>query len=179
MPTNPGIDKSPRSTYRITVLGFQQVAHQLQTLASARLGRVCIFVSALSSAMGPEKKNSTRANLVGFGPTSRPRGCSWAVPRRANSCPSTHGCRLTTAPALEERRGNLQHLLRKANGGGVRFNEHIRGDGATVFAHACKLGFEGIVSKHRAHPYRSGPTKSWIKVKNPSAPGVLRFEDGT
>jgi bifunctional non-homologous end joining protein LigD len=52
---------------------------------------------------------------------------------------------------LEERRGNLQHLLRKANGGGVQFNEHIAGDGQTIFEHACKLGFEGIVSKHRAH----------------------------
>jgi bifunctional non-homologous end joining protein LigD len=80
---------------------------------------------------------------------------------------------------LEERRGNLQHLLRKANGGGVQFNEHIDGDGTTIFQHACKLGFEGIVSKHRQHPYRSGPSKVWIKVKNPKAPGILRFEDKT
>jgi bifunctional non-homologous end joining protein LigD len=78
---------------------------------------------------------------------------------------------------LEERRGRLQYLLRKANGVGVQFNEHIDGDGATIFAHACKLGFEGIVSKHRAHPYRSGPSKTWIKVKNPSAPAVLRFQE--
>jgi ATP-dependent DNA ligase len=47
------------------------------------------------------------------------------------------------------------------------------------FQHACKLGFEGIVSKRRDHPYRSGPSKGWIKVKNPTAPGVLRFEDRT
>jgi ATP-dependent DNA ligase len=36
------------------------------------------------------------------------------------------------------------------------------GDGATVFEHACKLGFEGIVSKHRKRPYQSGPSKSWL-----------------
>ena len=78
---------------------------------------------------------------------------------------------------LEERKGNLQHLLRNVTAPGLQFNEHIEGDGATIFAHACKLGFEGIVSKHRAHPYRSGPSKSWIKVKNPNAPGVLRFEE--
>jgi ATP-dependent DNA ligase len=47
--------------------------------------------------------------------------------------------------------------------------------GQTIFEHACKLGFEGIVSKNRAHPYRSGTSKSWIKVKNPKAPGVLRL----
>src|SRR6266540_1176649 len=32
---------------------------------------------------------------------------------------------------------------------GIRFNEHIEGDGPTVFAHACKLGLEGIVSKRK------------------------------
>jgi hypothetical protein len=30
-----------------------------------------------------------------------------------------------------------------------RANEHIEGDGPTVFAHACKMGLEGIVSKRR------------------------------
>ena len=32
---------------------------------------------------------------------------------------------------------------------GIRFNEHMEGDGPTVFAHACKLGLEGIVSKRK------------------------------
>jgi ATP-dependent DNA ligase len=35
---------------------------------------------------------------------------------------------------------------------GIRFNEHMEGDGPTVFAHACKLGLEGIVSKRRILP---------------------------
>jgi hypothetical protein len=46
-----------------------------------------------------------------------------------------------------------------------------------VFDHACKLRLEGIVSKHREHPYRSGPSRAWLKIKNPDAPGVLRFKD--
>jgi bifunctional non-homologous end joining protein LigD len=79
---------------------------------------------------------------------------------------------------LEERKGTLQHLLRNTKNGGIQLNEHILGDGATIFLHACKLGLEGIVSKHREHPYRSGASKAWIKVKNPTAPGVLRFDDG-
>ena len=78
---------------------------------------------------------------------------------------------------LEERKGTLQNLLRKVTDPGVQFNEHIIGDGAIIFEHACKLGFEEIVSKHREHPYRSGPSKSWVKIKNPNAPGVLRFKD--
>jgi bifunctional non-homologous end joining protein LigD len=76
---------------------------------------------------------------------------------------------------LEARKGRLQHLLERVTDQGIQFNEHLDGDGATIFEHACKLGFEGIVSKHRNHPYRSGPSRSWIKVKNPDAPGVLRF----
>jgi ATP-dependent DNA ligase len=80
---------------------------------------------------------------------------------------------------LEERRGRLQYLLRRVTGPGVQFNDQIIGDGATIFKHACKLGFEGIVSKHREHPYRSGPSMSWIKVENPSAPGMLTFQDET
>jgi ATP-dependent DNA ligase len=43
---------------------------------------------------------------------------------------------------------------------------------------ACKLGLEGIVSKRRDFPYRSGRTKSWIKVNNPNSPAMLRIEDG-
>jgi bifunctional non-homologous end joining protein LigD len=76
---------------------------------------------------------------------------------------------------LKERRGRLQHLLRKVTDPGVQFNEHIARDGQTIFEHACELGFEGIVSNNRAHPYRSKPSKPWLKIKNPSAPGMLRF----
>jgi ATP-dependent DNA ligase len=52
-------------------------------------------------------------------------------------------------------------------------------DGATIFAHACKLGMEGIVSKRRDFAYSSGRAKHWIKVKNPKAPAMLRIEEGT
>jgi hypothetical protein len=34
-------------------------------------------------------------------------------------------------------------------------NEHIEGDGPTVFAHASKLGLEGIVSKRKDSTYLS------------------------
>jgi bifunctional non-homologous end joining protein LigD len=77
-----------------------------------------------------------------------------------------------------ENRSRLQHLLAEVSGGGVQFNEHIDGDGATIFGHARKPGFEGIVSKHRKHPYQSGASKSWIKVKNPSAPGCYGSKRG-
>ena len=71
------------------------------------------------------------------------------------------------------RKATLRSMLAKA-GPGIRFNEHIEGDGPTVFAHACKMGLEGIVSKRRDLPYRSGRSPDWLKFKNPNAPAVTR-----
>jgi bifunctional non-homologous end joining protein LigD len=57
---------------------------------------------------------------------------------------------------------------------GIRFNEHIEGDGPTVFAHACKLRLEGIVSKRKDSAYRSGRSPDWLKMKNPACSAVKR-----
>ena len=76
---------------------------------------------------------------------------------------------------LDRRKDQLRKLLLDCMTG-IQFNEHLEDDGATVFAHACRLGCEGIVSKDRTRPYRSGPSKTWLKIKNPKSPGVLRFE---
>ena len=59
-------------------------------------------------------------------------------------------------------------------GAGLRLNEHIEADGTLVFGHACKLGLEGIVSKRKASQYRSGPTRDWLKSKNPASEAVRR-----
>jgi ATP-dependent DNA ligase len=45
---------------------------------------------------------------------------------------------------------------------------------ATVFAHACKMGLEGIVSKRKDSTYRSGRSADWLKMKNPEALAVKR-----
>ena len=47
-----------------------------------------------------------------------------------------------------------------------------------MFKAVCKLGLEGIVSKKLDAPYRSGPSKSWIKTKNPNAPTAIRAIEG-
>jgi bifunctional non-homologous end joining protein LigD len=74
---------------------------------------------------------------------------------------------------LEVRKATLASVLAKA-GPGIRFNEHIDGDGPTVFAHACKMGLEGIVPKRKDSAYRSGRSPDWLKMKNPTAPAVKR-----
>jgi ATP-dependent DNA ligase len=36
-----------------------------------------------------------------------------------------------------------------------------------------------ILSKRRDFGYRSVRCKSWVKVKNPNSPAMMRIEDGT
>jgi bifunctional non-homologous end joining protein LigD len=74
---------------------------------------------------------------------------------------------------FSERKAALRKVLKRTKGG-IQYVEHVEGNGAEVFEAVCKLGLEGIVSKRIDAPYRSGPSKSWIKVKNPKAPAATR-----
>ncbi|MBV8664657.1 MAG: DNA ligase [Hyphomicrobiales bacterium] len=65
---------------------------------------------------------------------------------------------------LLKRKAQLESLLRGASDR-LRYVEHLEGDGPTIFAHACALGLEGIVSKRADAPY--GARLAWLKVKNP------------
>jgi len=58
---------------------------------------------------------------------------------------------------LEVRKATLASIVAKARPG-IRFNEHI----------------EGIVSKRKDSPYRSGRSPDWLKMKNADAPAVKR-----
>jgi hypothetical protein len=54
---------------------------------------------------------------------------------------------------------------------GILFNEHIAADSPVVFAHACRLGAEGIVSKKVDSMYRSGRCRVWTRsVIQPASP---------
>jgi bifunctional non-homologous end joining protein LigD len=77
---------------------------------------------------------------------------------------------------LAVRKATLASVLAKA-APGLRLNEHLEADGPTVFAHACKMGLEGIVSKRKDSPYRSGRSPDWVKSKNPACAAVKREEE--
>jgi bifunctional non-homologous end joining protein LigD len=47
----------------------------------------------------------------------------------------------------------------------VRVSEHLEVDGATMLAHACRMGLEGIVSKRKDLGYRTGRNDAWLKAK--------------
>jgi bifunctional non-homologous end joining protein LigD len=65
---------------------------------------------------------------------------------------------------LLERKARLQRLLSGADER-LRYVEHMEGDGPTIFAHACALGLQGVVSKRRDSTY--GARLAWLKIKNP------------
>jgi bifunctional non-homologous end joining protein LigD len=73
------------------------------------------------------------------------------------------GFDLRGAP-LAERKRVLAELLAGASER-ILYAEHLEGAGAEIYERACAIGLEGIVSKQRDAPYRSGRTESWIKVK--------------
>src|SRR5262245_61509233 len=79
---------------------------------------------------------------------------------------------------FRERKLALSKLLIRSLEG-IQYVEHTEGHGETLFEAVCDLGLEGIVSKRLTSVYRSGPSRTWIKVKNPDAPAATRAFDGT
>jgi bifunctional non-homologous end joining protein LigD len=67
---------------------------------------------------------------------------------------------------LEDRRTALKRLVAGADG--VLFSDAIKAEGALVFAKACDLGLESIVSKRSGSRYSSGAGRQWLKSKNPA-----------
>jgi bifunctional non-homologous end joining protein LigD len=69
--------------------------------------------------------------------------------------------------SLIERKGILERLLK--NGGSdiapVLYSEHFDDSGPKLFARSCELGLEGIISKFKGAPYRSGRSEAWLKAK--------------
>lgn len=72
---------------------------------------------------------------------------------------------LTKRP-LEARKEALFRLLGKPRARTrIRYSEHVAGRGRDMFEQACRLGLEGIISKRRDSPYKSGRGDTWLKTK--------------
>jgi bifunctional non-homologous end joining protein LigD len=67
------------------------------------------------------------------------------------------------ACALIDRKRCLDALIGDL-AGRLRYSEHLDVDGARMYADACKLELEGIVSKRKDSHYSSGRTANWTKV---------------
>src|SRR5579872_6442167 len=78
---------------------------------------------------------------------------------------------------LLERKARLETLLNKPPAG-VRYSEHMIGNGAAMLAEAAKLRVEGIVSKRIDHHYLPGNRGAWVKTKclNPARVRCRRLD---
>jgi len=65
---------------------------------------------------------------------------------------------------LIRRKEALQELLQSPPAG-IAYSEHVVGHGDKIFAKACRMGLEGVVSKRADKPYLSRRNKSWLKAK--------------
>lgn len=65
---------------------------------------------------------------------------------------------------LIERKAKLWHLVKPAKGI-IQYSDHVEGGGAAFFEAIVKMGLEGMVSKRRESPYRSGKLDFWVKTK--------------
>ena len=79
-----------------------------------------------------------------------------------------NGRDLTSKPLLA-RKEELENILprrsRATKDLALRCSEHWIGRGEELFHKACTMGLEGIVSKRKNEPYRSGRGKDWLKIK--------------
>jgi bifunctional non-homologous end joining protein LigD len=70
-----------------------------------------------------------------------------------------NGCDLRKLP-LAERKAQLKKLIA---GTDIQFSESFAVDGREMYAHACKVGLEGVVSKVADSHYNSGRGNDWVK----------------
>ncbi len=72
----------------------------------------------------------------------------------------------TRSLAQLERKARLEEIVGTyGEQGAIYYSQHVQGEGEAVFKSLCDRGFEGVVSKRADAPYRSGRTRSWLKVK--------------
>jgi bifunctional non-homologous end joining protein LigD len=66
---------------------------------------------------------------------------------------------------LRQRKELLTALLKAENSQRIQLSEYFEDDGPSFFRQCCNLGLEGVISKRKNHPYRSGRSDDWIKSK--------------
>lgn len=68
------------------------------------------------------------------------------------------------ASPLQECKRALKELLANAQRP-ILYSEDFATDGAEMFTAACKMNWEGIISKNAEAPYRSTRNENWLKIK--------------
>jgi bifunctional non-homologous end joining protein LigD len=75
-----------------------------------------------------------------------------------------NGCDLRNV-ALADRKALLAAVLQRADANIIRLSDHFEIEGTKFFEHVSRLGLEGMISKRKDAPYRSGRSKDWLKSR--------------
>src|SRR5215218_9241734 len=73
---------------------------------------------------------------------------------------------LRREPLIERKRLLAGLLAGQPHGFPIHYSEHLLSDGQAMYRQARAMGLEGVVSKRRDCPYRSGRSEDWLKVKS-------------
>ena len=97
-------------------------------------------------------------------------------PRFNGPCPSSPDAAIPNAPTVGTSITATFKLARRVDG--IFLSDFEQGEiGPDLFRHACLMGLEGLVSKHKDRPYRAGRSPYWVKVKNREHPAMSRVMD--
>lgn len=66
---------------------------------------------------------------------------------------------------LEDRKQQLQRLLKGTREPHLHYSDHVVGDGPLFFRECSRRGLEGMISKRRSSPYSQSRTRDWLKSK--------------
>jgi hypothetical protein len=148
---------------------MRMLVTQLQNIVPTSSATGCFVPAKRYRCFAPVSGSPFRASCDSADGCSRYKGCRCRRSRSGRNSPTN-----TTRRAPVDVSVTLAYpdQLTAAHGRGyyaIPSLASYAGDGPIVFAHACRLGAEGIVSKKVDGTYRSGPCGVWIKVRNPAS----------
>ena len=79
--------------------------------------------------------------------------------------PYLNGKDLRALPLVQRKQTLRDALFAKSRNGPLAYSDHHEAEGSDFFKAAGNMGLEGVVSKRKDSPYRSGRGRDWVKAK--------------
>ncbi|HEV8389163.1 MAG TPA: DNA ligase D [Dongiaceae bacterium] len=79
--------------------------------------------------------------------------------------PYLNGQDLRDLPLIQRKQILRDTLFARKRGGALAYSDHHEAEGGDFFKAVRNMGLEGVVSKRKDSPYRSGRGRDWVKAK--------------
>ena len=155
------IDRNKSSVQLLTRTGLDWT-HRMKALAAA-VGELPVETAVLDGEVVVLEANGSTsfANLQ----AAFQEGTKHALTYFLFDLLHLNGHNLRDLPLLERKKLLAEVVSGADPDGAVRISDHLTGDAGQIFAHACKLGAEGIISKLGEGKYCPGRGGNWLKLK--------------